>query len=57
MQISVPIKTKTKQQTYSYSIVESSSRTIKGKANVFDTWTEMKKNVKVPPETLVFMTK
>ena len=55
MQVSVPIKSKVKTQNYSYCIIEAPNQNTKGRANLFDTWEGIKKNLNVPPETLIFM--
>ena len=57
MQLSLPVKSKAKVQTYAYAVAESASRVVRRRANLQETWPEMKKYLKVPPETLVFSTK
>jgi hypothetical protein len=45
MQISLPIKTKAKQQLYQYALMTSPTKYIKGKAELMDNWEDMKKGI------------
>lgn len=55
MQVTLPLKNKAKIKTYQYVIVENSEKSIKGKADVQERWTDMKATLGLQSNCLIFI--